>query len=420
MDENIFQSDESIETIMEVDSIEDHDTLLYNSNDNMSETGSQFDYNQYSGEESLMIIEDDEGSLSDNSRCIKEKSESNLIKISEEKKSLSDKFENPTEVPISDQQMPIKKKIVSAVILNTPKNVNLSTRPKNDSLNLEKIAVPKQDISKVNLSPIISRQIKKTPSITVVSSSVKPTTTHPRILPRPPGITNINCNKSFSRPKQDFKIISSNEPKTGMYVLPQNGVNYMIRNGESNSQSLKSNSDTVLESAGGKQRIIVTSKVPQRANNNMKVTKFIARMQKLPGGTYKVLPAQGKVPVDLENVFKRNSHFVKQKTNNFIGKSNIHTNINEINQFQSIRPISTAKAWHFGNVSKDKRLIPHTITSKDLIENRKNILIEKREIKLNSNDNHEIKQSEYMVRQQMSESLNQSGGQSLSIDKYGW
>lgn len=431
---NIFQSDENIETIMEVDSIEDQDTLLYNSNDDMRETSSQYDFSQYSlDDESLMIVEEDEdGSFSDNSGYKKEKSESFLSKISEQKNTVSDKIEHTPEVMISDKQVPIKK-IVSAVVINKSKTSNLPMRPKNDSLNLERIAIPKSDISNVKLNPIISSQIKKTPSITIVSSSsVKPAITKTRFQPKS-SVTNISCNKSFSRPKPKFKIISSNKPKSGIYVLPQNGINYMIRTGEPKNQSLKSNSATVTESAEQKQKTIVTSKVPQRADN-IKMNSFVARMQKLPSGKYKVIPAEGKVPVDLENVFKRNSHFVKQKMvgsptisenkindNFFIGKpmnSHQFTNTKETKQFNQNRLLSSGKSWNFGHVSKDKRFIPHTITSKDMIENRKNLLIEKREIKLNSK-NHEIKSSEFIQRLQRSESLNQSDGQSLNINKYG-
>lgn len=434
MDENnIFQSDVNIETIMDVDSIEDQDTLLYNRNNSMCETSSQYGYSQYSlDDESLMIVEeDDDGSLSDNSEYKNKVNESTLNKMSEQIKTVSDTIENTAEFMTSDKQVPIKKKIVSAVV-NTSKNSNLHTRPKNDSLNLERIAIPKSDLNNVKLNPsIISGQIKKTQSITMVSSaSAKPTNT--KFQPKS-SVTNISCNKSFSRPKQEFKIISSNEPKSGIYVLPQNGVNYMIRTGESKNQSLKLNPATVTESAEHKQKIIVTSKVPQKADH-IKFNKFVARMQKLPGGKYKVVPAQGKVPVDLENVFKRNSHFVKQKMvgsptisehkindNFFIGKpvnSHQFTNIKETKQFHQNRLISAGKSWNFSNVNRDKRIIPHTITSKDLIENRKNIFIEKREIKLRSN-NHEIKSSGLIQRLQRSESLNQSDGQLLNINKYG-
>jgi len=439
MDENNdFQSDENIETIMDVDSIEDHDTLLYNNYDNMSETSSQYEESQYSlDEDSLIIVEenDDNSSISDisNSGSIetkKQKIESTLIKMSDQKMFINDKNEDNVEIKICDQQVPIKQNMVSAVMMNPSKNKNLSVKQKNDSLNLETIVVPKTDVSRVKInSPVISRQIKKTPYILSTTSNAR--------LQSKSNITGINCNKTYSKPKQDLKTSPSNDLKSDIYVVPQKCVNILVRKREPRSQSIKSNSmtsvvnaiDTVVNSDDQQNNVYVTSSNVIE-NDDTKINKFVARMQKLSDGKFKMIPTQGKVPVGLENVFKRNSHFVKQKIptvnehkiDNILPYEKLPVNTQQYTK--EIRPFkknqisigksscnTISKTFDFGNMSSKKKVIPHTVTSKDALDNSK-------KNSRNSCIQEKCVSSGYIQMPPRSESLSYSDGQSLNVTRY--
>lgn len=444
---NVFQCDENIETIMDVDSYEDHDALLYNGYDNMSETSSQYDLSQYSlDDESLMIVEDDENSSSSNSsneglEIRKRLNESTSIKIPEQNKTKdNDEFE------ISDQQVPITK--IGSTVINSSKNVNLSTQQnKTNTLNLEKIAIPKIDSSNVKVNPpIITNQVKKRPSISVVSTTslMKPTSIV-KLQPKS-SITEIGYNKSFSKPK------TSNESE--VYVVPNNSMNFMIKRGESKNKSLNSNSslssnvktlNSVTKSVEQSKNIIVTTSSITQSGNANKISKFVARMQKLPDGKYKMVPAQGKVPVGLENLFKRNSHFVKQKmeSNSMANEHKIDDfiqiesssmnsrqliNSNKIKYLQKNPQVLSSKStWNkmsksidFDDLNRDKNRIPHTITSKDTTENHTNIIIENGEVKVKTNGKKEMvcPSSGFIKMPPKSESLIQSDGQLLGVNRY--
>lgn len=443
---NGIQRDENVETIIDVDSYDD--TLLYDGYDNMSETSSQLDFTQYSvDDESLMIVEEDDNSDNNNEiiEVRKRLNESTSNRIPEQSK-MEDN--NGFEIEISDQRVPIKKKI-STIEINPSKNINLSIKQnKTDSLNLERIAIPKLSMSNVRLnsSPVISTQVNKRPSISVVSTSslIKPTTTTAKFYPKS-SMTEVGYNKSFSKP------VSTNESE--IYVVPHNGLmKYMIRkvgsktklgSPNSSSSSTVKTQDTVIESVEQNRNINFTKPNVAQSGNTKKISKFVARMQKLPDGKYKMVPAQGKVPIGLEGLFKHNSHYIKQniassstennqKTSDFIHieSSSVNSrqlaNSNETIYFQQSRQVLPSKStWHksidIGNGNRDKKCIPHTITSKDAIENHTNV-IQNGNAKIINNGNQDVvcTSTGFIQMPSKSESLIPLDGQSLNTNKYGW
>lgn len=415
-----FQSDENVETILDVDSFEDQDTMLYNNFNNSNETNSQYEFSQYSlDDESLLVIDDDadidniddgnsSSSLSDSDEHFKVRRKLNAstsIKIPARKMITTDEVDDDTEIEIFDQQVPIKRCTVPTVV-NTSTNSNLTTRPaKNDFLNLEQIAIPKKMSYVSKLCPLVNpSQNRKPKSVSVISSTslIKPTNTISRLQPNS-SFSEISYKQNFSKPN----ITSINESKSEVYVLPHNGVKYVVKH--DNSRGLKSQpfklcpissivktNNTVAESSKQKKKIILSSaKVLPNSDTN-RISKFVARMQKLPDGKYKMIPAEGKVPIGLEKLFKRNSHFVKQKTgstpnehsfSNFIHvvkpsmspyqmtKHNENRNFNQNRLVLSGKSSQAdiSKSINFSNVNKNNKLIPHTATSKDAVENNRNI-----------------------------------------------
>lgn len=210
---NVFQTGENIETIMEIDSVDDYDCIT-------SDTITQNYVSQYSLDgESLMVVEEveeyDAGSSSDFDYVKHNLSNKNIsIGILEHENTVSGIIE------LSDQQVTIKKSIMS-------KNEYLSLRDDdNDSLNLENIAISKTDTPCIILnSPIISSQIEKTMSMSMAptTSAVKPTTATAWFHSNS-NITKINT--LFSSPKQDLIVTSSNESNSGIFMIPHDCINY--------------------------------------------------------------------------------------------------------------------------------------------------------------------------------------------------
>lgn len=444
------ESDENIETIMDVDSFEDCDSLLYSGYDDTGETNFQCNLPQYSSHnESLMVIEDDD-SLSDisSSGNIDVRNELNKptsIKIPEQEIILSDDLEDDSDsdIEIFEPLVQLKKNIVSGAT----KNTNLFTRQKeNNSLNVKKFF--KHNASLVKFNPSVkSNQFKIASTATV--NRPKTTTTH--LQPESSGSTEIGLHKSFLKPKQQLRTTSSNESKSEVYLVPHNGMNYMISKGiPTRSPLLKSNSSssptlkspsTVIRPTEQKKQIMVMSSKDALKDGNKEESKFIARMQPLPGGKYKMVPDQGQVPINLESVFKRNPNFTKQKlvkhpTPNehkvsdifHIGNSYQSANIKKTRQLQhKTLDIPSLKSWskmsrtvELNNASRNKNRITHTVTSKDPIERNSKMFAQNCEAKINTNCHQKMSSSPRFIQlSSNSESLKQSDSLPLSHTRHG-
>lgn len=421
MEENNFSySSENIETIMDVDLVEGQD--------NMSDSSLQNNTSQYSiDDESLMMVEEKDDSSSNDIAY-----EPISVGIPDHKTLSSDTVNDGTENELLDQQVPIKKSVVSALVINTSKNEYSPLRNnKNNSLNLEKIAIPKTS-TPIKLSSSVSNQIKNTQPISIVSTTsiMQPTTSIAR-LHQNSSISEINYSKCFSNPKPEFNVKSTNEPKAGIYVIPRDGMNYIMRKKfrkeEPTNQLLNSSTSSVIKTSSN----IDQSGIPINSTS-----KFVARMQKLKDGTYKLVAAQGDMPPGLRNTLKRNTHFIKQSPSSTINDSQFigiqkssenfrqFENTKDVRHFQSKRPGSPGKSssniisrpFDFISLSRDKKFLPHTATSKDAIENHKNIVIENGEIKIKTNGNQEVcTPSSFIQLTPNSESEHQT----LSITRYG-
>ncbi|XP_050435903.1 uncharacterized protein LOC126842792 [Adelges cooleyi] len=325
--DNANESDENVETIMEVDEFDDNEDTYY---ENMSECSLQSENYQYAvDEESMVIVEEDDISSHSSSN-------SELLEI-EDRPSVSSVKNSSDFNPImcdstavnfnSSGMHIVTKKIMPYTSVSDIPTCSTMSYDKSGSLDLEKIAVPKKtDVSniKFNSRSTSSSKFNNTPLISFVSAPCVPkSTTMPRLL-KPKLELESNSNKYFTKTTQELKKISSNDSKTEMYVVPHNGVNYMIRKVEKNklgqtiSPSIKTSFSTLknvnkslqstVNATNQKRKLIINT-----SNSQIDKKKFVARMEKLPDGKYKMVPAQGNIPGNLENLFKRNSNFVKQK-----------------------------------------------------------------------------------------------------------
>lgn len=428
METNNVQTGKNIETIIDVDSFEDHNTVLYMSYDEISDTSSHYDLSQYQlDDESIITIDEDENSsLSEISNSGSgsieigsKQNQSNLNEISEQRTTVDSSIKE------INQQMSIKQKFVPSGLINTSTDRNLLTRlNKNDLLNLEKIAIPQKNMYNGKHS-VLSCKIKKSPSISVIS----PTTIKKKLFPiitklQPiPNISEVIYNTNYYKQKQ-LKTISSNEPNLGTCIIPHNSVNYYkvkktkrVSEGNSlnynSSTSLGNGMYTTAETSQKKKKLIAPLSKNKQNSSLKKKSKFIAQIQELPGGKYKMIPAQGKVPIGLRNVFKRNSHFIKQKIST---NSDQYLNTKHVQQETQLPSRKSYKLIDFGNSNKSS--VSHTDTSHNKIENYNNF-IDNGEIKTNSSYNKRRYISSNLILSPKSKSL-QSDDQQLSITEYGW
>lgn len=407
---NIYQPDENIETIMDVEYPEDHDKLLYKDYDNISESYSPYEYSHYSlKDESLVIIEDDDSNSNDTyseNMAIKVRNKLNRSTSAgtTEQHTDFDKIEdNADEIEISDQQVPIKACGMTSITVNSQIN-----EKKKDYQSLEKL-VPKTIMSNIKLNPpVISNPIKKLPSISIASANIKPATK----------VTMLHSKSHTSFPKS----------KQGIYVIPPSKLNYVIRKRDS--------LESLPESINQNTNSIVSTPKSLLSNETKRVSKFVARMQKLPGGKFRVLSGEGKVPCNLDNLLKRNSHFIKHKmaqsyfsnqdaaNKNFtnVKNSSLYSHVVQQNRQVSGNSLKNiSKNIDFGNRSRNNKFAPHTVTSKNLIENHKNITIENGEIKLKTYGKPDVSASTsgFIQLVPKSKSMIQSDNQSLSVTRYG-
>jgi len=160
--------------------------------------------------------------------------ESASIKVQEQNKKVNFRTVGSNDVKIFNQQVPLKKMMGTKFVLNVPKKNenNIYLRPNNLALNLEKIAVPKAVLSNIKLiPPTSSNQIKKPPTIALIPATtvINPKTRIiTRLQPKLVYPSEISNNKCVPTLKPGFKIISSNDPKSKMFLLPK-GVNYIIK-----------------------------------------------------------------------------------------------------------------------------------------------------------------------------------------------
>lgn len=408
------ESDENIETISDDDSSEDCNSLLFSGYEEINETNFQYDLPRYSLEdEALMVIDDDSLSLSSNSsseiiNVRKQLNEPTSITILEEQIIVSD----DSDIEIYDQMVPIKKNIVSAAT----KNTNLFTSQKeNNSLNSKKIFISNNNTSTVKLNPLVkSNQTKIASSTTSVNKS-KPTFI--QLQPESSLNTKYPLNdKSVLKPKPQLKITSSNESKSEVYIVPCNGINYMIS--KKQNPVLKSDSSftpTFTSSSPvipiePKTQLIIRPPKDGPSDTNKEVSKFSARMQQLPTRKFKLVSKE-QIPTNLKRVFKQNPNFVKQtidtnptpnrnKVGEFfrIGNSWQTTRIKKTRNFQRKRlDVLTGKSpWSkmsktvdITKANRNNKFIPHTVTSKDTMEKHSNIFFQNCEA--NSNPNYDKK-----------------------------
>lgn len=385
--------------------------------------------------------------------------ESTSTKAQEQNKKVNFKTVDNNDIKISNQQVPLKKMIATKFVLNAPKKNenNIYVRPNNFPLNLEKIAIPKAVLSNIKLiPPTLSNQIKKPPTIALMPATklFNPKTTIITRLQPKLYSSEISNNKCVPTLKPGFKIISSNDPKSKMFLLPK-GVNYIIKTfnkEEVKNQSLPSvnSASTPLKPFNSLIPVSVAEKFntiekPKIQNKN---SKFVVSCKEFQNQRFKVLSNEkNTINENVKGLFKSSTHFklifphssksfvrnqkrsLKPHTDTPNPKVIKNADTSESNHFQQERKQSIITSslnenknfTDFGGTSGKKKYIPHTITSKDVIDNNTNMVIENNKTKLNTNVKNELSPPSGFIplSSRPASSILKTYGKPLTVTKYG-
>lgn len=259
-------------------------------------------------------------------------------------------------IETSDQS--INKNITAPPVFKPLINASIPITPtKSDVLNYKNITIPKSAISNVNAKNQLKINLPgvSTSSLVVIQPKVN------------------NTENKLSEPTQKVNIVSSSESKPGIVYIKKDGMNYVIKkiskDGFNNESSLKSNS--IMTSIRKPVNSVETSKV-FKGYDVKKSTKLVNMIDKLPTNTFKVVPGTHELPEYLKTLIKNdlvqkvslNSN--QQRVDNMMIKSD--NPAVKYNNTKRLEIIPTLSKIH--PVKKDIKLIPHTVTSKDLIEDK--------------------------------------------------
>lgn len=363
MEENSdFQSDESIDSFIDLDddSLENDNTLLNNSCDNMSATSSPLTLSQFSFHDELqmLVIDDDDddrhrndddddrgsflsdiSSISSSGSIEIKKTQNESISMLEQKIMENYNNDDDYEIEISDQQMPTK--------------------------NIENFK-----------SSLIFDKIEKTPFFS--TSSVKPTSVE---LNYESSTDDMDYNESFLNSKIESPNDSNIQTSKNVYMISHNNVDYVVDTSDLDNKSLpklfssESDEPTI-------QSIPPTSKVTQNVRKK-RVSKSIPQMQKLPNGKYKMVSFR-------ESVLSANNNETFQNRKSIL-------NSHQLKHFQqnkqvSPRKFSQDKSTNSDNVNKKNN--SHTTTSKAFIKNHSLMPSEDCGIKINEYQEKSLVQSD--------------------------
>lgn len=420
--------------------------------------------------------------------------QSTSTKVHEQKKSVNLKIVDKIDADkYQPHEVPVKKIIKTTFVLNNPqKNQNnLIIRPNNFPFNLEKIAVPKTVLSNVKIVPtIMPGQIKK-------PISIIPSTTHinsknsiiTRIPPKlnPVDIINNKGISTLNPPR--FKIISSNDLKSKMVLVPPKQGKYVLTNIENGKVTnlrsfiptspmlkplnsiipvtvvekfntiekpnekpidtiekpinaiIKPSEKIINTTEKSNEKTIDTIEKPKIKNIE---SKFVIRFKEFENQRYKISPVRKNI--NFNKLFESNSYFklkqqssknsfikrLNRKRKSHIGLSNSKVvktgeNTKEFKHNQQAKELTSNENKNlsdFDNLSEPKKHIPHTITSKDLINNHSNVVIISNQTdkpKIKTNVKKELCPIPGFIQlSRKPDSLIKTYGQPLSGKKYGW
>ncbi|XP_026818791.1 uncharacterized protein LOC113557456 isoform X2 [Rhopalosiphum maidis] len=374
---------------------------------------------------------------------------STSTKVLEQKKTVSLKILDNINIEKSKQQIPINKLIKAPLFLNTlnKSQKTVCIRPNTYSLNVEKISVPQTVISNVKLLPsVITGQIKKPSTFSIIPSTtrINPTNTIIKRLQPKLNPVNITNNKCISTLKPGFKIISPNDLKSKIVLNPQKSCKYVltnIENGKVTNLPTCISKSPMLKPLNSIIPVTVAEKfnaIEEKPKIKDIKSKFVVNFKEFQNQRYKALRIEKKKNFKkFKHLFASNTSFQpiqQSSTNAFIRKQKrklkshtdpsnskemkIDASITDSKHNQQEKELSSLNKnknlTDFGDVSGLKKHIPHTIISKDLINNHKNVVI------LNNNIKKEFCPTPGFIQlSSKPESLIKTYGQPLAITKYG-
>lgn len=327
--------------------------------------------------------------LSNNSLEVTNKLEkSNPIEVLEEKNITIDKIEDKPDIITTTLSSLAKNPFVPTIVVSKFNNPNAHITKQNESLNLKEIPISKTANSNVKTSHLMfSNNITKKP-ITIISPS-----TIFRIQPK-----SNTVGANTIKPKQ-VKIISSlSKSKSGVYLVPHNGMNYFVKKFQSKPENDSSENYTSIASPSTIKSINNIEKLIEKDKTIIIKRNFplsfgkrkipnTTQVEKLPDGSFRMVQNDKDAPKSLIK-------FVgKTFTTNAVTKS-IKPQINSVpsgtikpqvlktfqcinsNKVRFIQPRNnlpaplTYKTSNFINTTKCMKIIPRPIIKQEQSNNQ--------------------------------------------------
>lgn len=228
----------------------------------------------------------------DGLKVVKKQVKSNSIEILKETQITNDKTENKPRIQTVTLSSLEKNPYVPTIVVSKFNNPSAFITNQNESLNSKAIPISKTPNFNVKTNHfVVPNKITKKP-ITIISPST--------IFRLPPKINTVGANTV--KPKQKVKIISSSNSSTSeLYIVPHNGMNYIVKKFQNNKPEnnlsekyssvaspsiIKSinNSDKLLEKD---KKIIVKKNIPQGFGKR-KIPNT-TQVEKLPDGSFRMV-----------------------------------------------------------------------------------------------------------------------------------
>lgn len=312
---------------------------------------------------------------------------SNSIEILKETQIPIDETENRSKVQTATLSSLEKNPFVPTIVVSKFTNPSPFITNQNESLNLKEIPISKAANSNVKANHfVVPNKITKKP-ITIISPST--------IFRLQPKLNTVGANTI--KPNQQVKIISSlSKPRSELYIVPHNGMNYVVKKVQSKPENdssekyssiaspstIKSinNLDKFLEQ---NKKIIVKKNIPQ-AYGKRKIPNT-TQVEKLPDGSFRMV--QNKDAPQSLIKFVGKTFTTNMVTNvrpliNTVPSGTIKPQVVKTfqyinpNQVRFIQPRNnlptplTYKPSKYINTTKGVKILPHSITKKDQSDNQ--------------------------------------------------
>lgn len=307
---------------------------------------------------------------------------SNSIGILKGTQIATDKTEHRTQIQTATLSSLEKNPFVPTIVVSKFNNPSVFITNQNESSKLKETPISKTANSNVKVNHLVmpTKNIKK--PITIITPST--------IFRLPPKLNTVGANTT--KPKQQVKIISSSNSTSELYIVPHNGMNYIVKKVQSKpgNDSTKNfsplASPSTIKSINNlekEKKIFVKKSIPQ-CYGKRKIPNT-TQVEKLPDGSFRMVQNNKDAPhpplkfVGKTFTARPGTNFVRPQINTIpsgttkpqVLKTFQYINPNKI---RFIRPRNNLSApvqpSKYINATKGVKIVPRSIINKGQPDNQ--------------------------------------------------